>query len=172
MFLFFPSYSLENCARCFIALRPQCKTESRSPALFTCYLFFRCRIEKESLSWAFPHHSPTHTHTHTRLSQTHLCSHTQTHIFDEWAEYILRDVVHPSRLTWSQHRGGTRLSSLYPLHLSKDKALKPCKRMQHILDSTNRDCVEWYKASMWRHGSFYLCSVPWCPPRGTQKELK
>ena len=35
------------------------------PSLVTCYLFFRCGIEKESLSWAFPQRSPTHTHTCT-----------------------------------------------------------------------------------------------------------
>lgn len=72
-------YSLENCARCFIALRPQCKTESRSPSLFTCYLFFRCRIEKESLSWAFPQHSPTHTHT--LVFHRHISVLTHKHTF-------------------------------------------------------------------------------------------
>lgn len=109
------------------------------PSLVTCYLFFRCGIEKESLSWAFPQHSPTHAHTifYRHISFLRYRHNSRTHIFDVWVEYILRDVVYPSCLTWFQSGGGTKLSFSRALHVSKDKAWKLCKPMQHILNYTS-----------------------------------
>lgn len=78
------------------------------PSLVTCYLFFRCGIEKESLSWAFPQNSPpsipTHPHTIFYRHISFLSLRRQLtqafFFFDVWVEYILRDVVYPSCLTW------------------------------------------------------------------------
>lgn len=119
------------------------------PSLVTCYLFFRCGIEKESLSWAFPQHSPTQTHTFThRLLQTQLSQiPTHTLSFDIWVEYIPGDVVYPSCLTWFQSGGGTGLSFFCTLHVSKDKAWKPCSEssthsiIQALMEWSGHACV-------------------------------
>lgn len=76
MVVFFSSGEL--CSFCFITLRLQCKSQSY-PLLLLVILFFRCRIEKESLSWAFPNHSPTHTIFHRHVSS--LTYKQDTHAF-------------------------------------------------------------------------------------------
>lgn len=119
------------------------------PPLVTCYLFFRCGIEKESLSWAFPQHSPTLAHTifYSHISFLKYRHDSRTHIYDVWVEYILRDVVYPSCLTWFQSGGGTRLSFSCTLH---GKAWKLCKAnaahtqlYKHLMDSSGHAYARW-----------------------------
>lgn len=137
---------------CFATQWLQCKSQSY-PLLLLVICSLDVELKKSPWAGLFFRNTPPHTDTYTQ--HTHIPSFTgtslflrswynsRTHIFDVWAEYILRDVFHPSCLTWFQSGGGTRLSFSRALHVSKDKAWKLCWRMQHILNYTSTDGVEW-----------------------------
>lgn len=139
---------------CFATLRLQCKSQSY-PLLLLVICSLDVELKKSPWAGLFPQHSPTHRRIHATHTHTHTPSFTgtslflrsrhnsRTHIFDVWAEYILRDVFHPSCLTWFQSGGGTRLSLSRALHVSKDEAWKLCRRTRHILNYTSTDGVEW-----------------------------
>lgn len=147
-------------------------------SLVACYLFFRCRIEKKS-PWAglfrIPRpHTLTHTSAFPNSSLLIQTRHTPAHtcIWRTDAVCFLRcclpfmpDVISVWR--WCQ-------SVLFLFiffctsHVYERQGWKPCKRMQHTLNYTNSDGVEWscvHKVSVWRHGS---APQPPCPSTRVQ----
>lgn len=130
------------------------------PSLVACYVFFRCEIEKESLSWVFPQHSLTPPHTHT-IFYRHIfflaCKHnSRTHISDLWVDYILKDIAYPSCLTWFHSGGGTKLS--FSWKPSLENSASKCSGFSIIQAF---DGLEWsceYQASMYKP---VPCTVPY-----------
>lgn len=141
------------------------------PALVTCYLFFRCGIEKESLSRAFSAtlpHTQIHTHnTHTyRLLQAHLffsdpdTTHART--FLTYGLSIFLEMFFTLH-AWRDFRVEVVPGCPFLVHYMFQKTrLESCAGecstysiIQALMESSGHACTSW-----WRPGPFYPCSVP------------